>query len=141
VKHSVPYKAYPTAAGGFDYCAVLNVQIARAEKNAPRSKRFEAIIDSGASRCIFHSSIGEAVGLDIEKGTAENTIGISGKPSQLYVHEISLYVPGGIIPIRAGFTRDLPVAALLGMEGFFEHFRVVFDPTARQCELERLYQA
>ncbi len=121
--------------------AVLNVQIARAERNAPRSKRFEAAIDSGAGRCIFHSDIGKAIGLDVEKGQSQETVGVTGKPSKLYVHDISLYVPGGAIAIRAGFTDSLPIAGLLGMTGFFDHFRISFNPAAKQCELERIFQA
>jgi len=59
----------------------------------------------------------------------------------IYVHEISLCAPGGIIATRAGFTKDLPIAGLLGMAGFFENFRVTFDATALRVELERIYQA
>ena len=53
---------------------MLNVNIALPSKNAPpRTKRFEAVIDSGASRCIFHASIGRFIGLEIEEGTVEET--------------------------------------------------------------------
>jgi hypothetical protein len=118
----------------------LNVNIALPAHNAPRTKRFEAVIDSGASRCIFHASIGISIGLEIEKGVVEETLGISGI-SRTYLHDISLYAPGGILNIRAGFSEDLPIAGLLGMNGFFDHFRVVFDPTGQRCELERLFLA
>jgi hypothetical protein len=52
---------------------------------------------------------------------------------------VALYVPGGIVNIRAGFSDDLPIAGLLGMNGFFDHFNVYFNPTAHQCELERIF--
>jgi hypothetical protein len=136
-----PYKKYPNGKGGFDSFGVVEVNIAQPTKNAPRSKRFEAIIDSGAARCIFLSAIGKAIGLDVEKGQAETSVGISGEPSVVYLHDISLYAPGGVIQIRAAFTANLPVAAILGMNGFFDHFKVTFDPTAQRCELERIYQA
>lgn len=42
----VPYKRIPTAPGGFELHAILNVQIALPEQNARRTKRFEALIDS-----------------------------------------------------------------------------------------------
>ena len=119
---------------------MLAVNIARPAKNAPRTKRFEAIIDSGASRCVFHASIGKYIGLEIEKGSVEETVGISGT-CKTYLHEVALYVPGGIVNIRAGFCEDLPIAGLLGMNGFFDHFMVIFDPTAQRCELERLFLA
>jgi hypothetical protein len=142
VSLKVPYKKYPTTftKSGFFYSASIPVNIARPEKNSPRSKRFDAIIDSGASNCLFHASIGEAIGLDIEKGELTQTMGIAGA-MQIYLHEISLYAPGGIIATRAGFTKDLPIAGMLGINGFFENFRVTFDPIALRVELERLYQA
>jgi hypothetical protein len=41
----------------------------------------------------------------------------------LFLHEIALYVPGGPVTTPAGFSDNLPIAGLLGMMGFFEHFR------------------
>lgn len=137
----IPYKKYPTphTASGFYYAASLPVSIALPAKNSPRSKRFDAIIDSGASGCLFHASIGRSIGLEIEKGETAHTQGIAG-PSAIFLHDVSLYAPGGIIATRAGFSDALPVAGLLGMAGFFENFKVLFDSSALCCELERIYQ-
>lgn len=70
----IPYRKYPApnAPSGFCYAASVPVNIGLPAKNAPRSKRFDAIIDSGASACLFHASIGRAIGLDIEKGTNDD---------------------------------------------------------------------
>ncbi len=138
VSLKIPYKKVPDGKGGFGYYAIVPVNIALAVKSSPRSKRFEAIIDSGASRCVFHAQIGNAIGLDIKKGEVETTYGVAG-PTPIYLHDISLYAPGGIIAIRAGFSEDLPTAGIVGMMGFFEHFKITFDPTALTCELDRLY--
>jgi hypothetical protein len=91
VSLKVPYQKYPDpqAIDGFFYAAAIPVSIGLPAKNSPRSKRFEAIIDSGASQCIFHASIGRAIGLDIEKGRSATTQGIAG-PVKLYLHDISL---------------------------------------------------
>ncbi len=97
-------------------------------------------MDSGASRCIFHASIGRHIGLDVESGQTEHTAGISAI-SQLYLHEIALYAPGGPVNIQAGFMEGLPVAGLLGMNGFFEHFIVKFDLSEQIFELDRIYRA
>jgi hypothetical protein len=140
VSIKIPYKMFPDARGEIGYFAAIPVNIALSEKNAPRSKRFEAIIDSGATRCVFHAQLGQAIGLDIARGEPETTNGISG-PTTVYLHNISLYAPGGIIALCAGFSLDLPVAGLLGMRGFFDNFRITFDPTSLRCELERLYVA
>jgi hypothetical protein len=98
------------------------------------------VIDSGASRCLFHSGIGRSIGLDIQQGRAEESLGVSGS-CKMYLHDIALYLPGGIVNITAGFSDDLPVAGLLGMNGFFDHFTVLFDPTAQRCEIERVFLA
>src|SRR3989442_568043 len=74
----IPYKKYPLHGGGVTYSAIRSVNIALPAKNAPRTKRFEAVIDSGASRCIFHASIGRFIGLEIERGPVEETLGITG---------------------------------------------------------------
>ena len=89
---------------------------------------------------MFHAQLGKALGLDIAKGEPETTNGIAG-PTTVYLHNISLYAPGGIIPLFAGFSLDLPVAGLLGMRGFFDSFKITFDPTTLCCELERQYWA
>jgi hypothetical protein len=140
VSLKIPYKRFPLHGGGFSASATLNVNIALPTKNSPRTKRFEAVIDSGASRCIFHASIGRFIGLELEKGVQENTLGIAGS-TNIYLYEISLHVPGGIVDVIAGFCEDLPIAGLLGMNGFFDHFKVTFDPTAQRCEIERLFLA
>lgn len=139
-----PYKNYPTTKGGDDWWAVLPVQISNPAKHSPPTRKFEAIVDSGASFCIFHSSIGRAIGLSIEKGEEDQTTGVSGSPTKIYVHHVSLHVPGGhIFKIRAGFTDQLPLAGLLGRTGFFEYFKIIFDPstTPPGFELERIYRA
>ena len=135
----LPYKTFPLRDGGFSTTVTLNVSIALPAKNAPRTKRFEAIIDSGASRCMFHASIGRFIGLEIEEGEVEETAGIAGN-THTYLHDVILYIPGGQVVIRAAFSEELPTAGLLGMNGFFEHFKITFDPTEQRCELERLFQ-
>jgi len=142
VSLKLPYKKYPAPdlPGGFFYAATVPVNIALPAKNSPRSKRFDAFIDSGASQCIFHAAIGRAIGLEKEKGQVVSTNSIQG-PTDIYVHDISLYAPGGIVRARAGFSDALPRAGVPGMSGFFEYFKVTFDPTALHVQLKRLYKA
>ena len=91
---------------------------------------------------MFHSDLGKAVGLKVESGERVETLGVNGDRTEVYLHSVSLYVSGGhILKIRAGFTPKLPLAGLLGMTGFFDHFKITFDPTANDFELQRIYQA
>jgi hypothetical protein len=89
---------------------------------------------------MFNADIGRYIGLDVEAGTLEQTIGIDSL-SNVYVHEISLFVPGGPVNIRAGFMNGLRVAGLLGMNGFFENFIVKFDLSELAFETERIHRA
>jgi len=138
-----PYKSYPDPKGGYDWWAVINVQIANPAKHSPPTKRFEALLDSGASRCVFHASLGSAIGLDFQRGEVEETVGVSGTPTITYLHSVLLYVDGGIVKVRAGFTDRLPLGGLLGRKGFFENFKVTFDPSSEPpgFELERIHKA
>lgn len=119
---------------------MLNVQIALPSKSAPRTKRFEAVIDSGASRTLLHSDLAAHLGLDLKSGEIEVTLGIGGSETT-YLHLIALYLPGGPIITKVGFKEKLPVAGLLGMKGFFEHFKVSFDPDLKLCDIQRIYRA
>jgi len=89
---------------------------------------------------MFHSDIGRFLGLNIESGEKESTQGIGGL-SDVYLHDIVLFIPGGPVTIKAAFKENLPIAALLGMNGFFEHFIITFNQNALVCEIERLHQA
>jgi hypothetical protein len=135
----IPYKVFPDQHGAYLYSATLPVSIALPARNSPRTKRFEAIIDSGATRCLFHSDLARHLGLDIKAGILEKTNGIGGE-AECYLHDIFLYIPGGPVLVTAAFKENLPVIGLLGMNGFFEHFLVKFDSAAEACELERVYK-
>jgi hypothetical protein len=137
-----PCKDYPVG-GEADWCPFLNVRIANPKRHSPPSMRFEAMIDTGASRCIFHAQIGESVGFDVRKGIEENTIGVSGLQTRLYVHEVAVYTVSGIIKIRAGFSYELPLAGLLGRRGFLSEFKFTLDPSTNppQFELEKYARA
>jgi hypothetical protein len=135
----IDYKVQPDKFGAHIYSAMLNVQLALPVPNAPRTKRFEAIIDSGASRCMFHADIGRHLGLDIRKGDYERTQGIGGS-ADCWVHRIRLYIFGEPHEIHAAFKEALPVAGLLGMNGFFDHFLVTFVHPTLTCDIERIVQ-
>lgn len=136
----IPYRVFPDGFGSHLYWTVMNVQIALPTRNAPRTKRFEAVIDSGATRCLFHASIAAYLGLDLKAGTLEMTGGIGGL-EETWLHSVALYIPGGPITITAAFKENLPLGGLLGMTGFFDQFNVTFDAAAQQCVLERIYHA
>jgi hypothetical protein len=135
----LPYRVYPDKHAGYVYSAVFGVQLARPTSNAPRTKRFEDIIDSGATRCVFDSALASYLGLEPKAGIRERTMGISGY-QDVWLHDVSLFIPGGPVNIKAAFQDGLPIAGLLGMQGFFNHFKLTFDGSANECLLERAYR-
>lgn len=119
---------------------MLSVQFSLPKPNSPRTKRIECIVDSGATKCLFHADIARHLGLDVTAGRLQMTNGIGG-PEETWLHDITLYIPGGPVQISAGFKEELAVAGLLGMRGFFDNFKVTFDPSAEECILERIFSA
>jgi hypothetical protein len=101
---------------------------------------YEVLVDSGADLCLFHADIGEAIGLDIEKGKPREVFGVGGKVSVYYLHPITLVVGGWEYDIEAGFMpavsgRSMPYG-LVGQKGFFEFFKVTFDHASKDIEIK-----
>ncbi len=96
-----------------------------------------ALVDSGADTCLFHSSIGEELEIEIEEGRKEMFFGISDVPIDVYFHRIRLQIMGdsGFIEIEAGFTKSSKVGALLGQSGFFENYHVKFERDKERFEI------
>jgi hypothetical protein len=69
-------QAFPVEDGSHIHAATLNVNIALPQNDSPGTKRFEAIIDSGAPRCLFNADIGWSIGLNIASGDLEETMGV-----------------------------------------------------------------
>jgi hypothetical protein len=61
----------------------------------------------------------------------------------VWVHPVVLHVGEHALDIKAAFTKNLPVSGLLGRRGFFEHFKITFDPSSDPpgMELERVLKA
>lgn len=121
--------------------AVLLVQISRGSKH---TTPFEALIDSGATNCLFHSDLAAAIGIsDFTSGEPITTGGVvTGSSMNLYDHEIRLHVGADNFKIKGYFSDQLPIACLLGRCGFFDKYIVTFDPTETNpgFELTRIHK-
>jgi len=94
---------------------ILNVRISNPATHSRPTSRFEAIVDSGAPDCYFHSDIGQAIGLKVDRGIRSPIGGIvTGATVDVYYHDISLWVGADMMKIRAGFSEKIAVAAILG---------------------------
>jgi len=89
----------------------------------------DALVDSGADRCLFNSQIGREIGLEIEKGKKEIFSGIEGGEVVAYLHKIKLQIVGidKVVELEVGFTDAVGISAILGQDGFFDAFRIRFE--------------
>jgi hypothetical protein len=123
----------------FDYSRVPNYAVPRKQWvkrprlpvtlfNGDKRQNMYALIDSGADDCLFHSSIGKRLGIDVPSGTFKRFGGIT-EGIDAYMHPIQLQVQGFSerILIIAGFTDADGVDGLLGQAGFLESYQVIFE--------------
>lgn len=145
-----PYKVFPIkqpapAFPGETFSWLPVIQVTLIINHRP-TKRFEAIVDSGAQGCLFHAAIATSCGLKLDSVQPEPLGGVvGGSKAQVFYHDVKLVIPGGGSPIKitAGFSPNLAVGALLGRHGFFEHFTVTFDSSSSppSLSLQRFHRA
>jgi hypothetical protein len=123
-----PYKQVPLPNGSLDWLPILRLQVAR---GSSITSPFEGIIDSGAFDCLFHADIARAVGIsDIATGDLKISGGVvKGVRMNTYGHDIRMVVGSDSSKIHGYFSEFLPIACLLGRNGFFDKYRICFDPS------------
>lgn len=101
--------------------------------------RVEALIDSGADFTLFHKEIGDALGLKWESGEPHEFIGVTGKKGTAYFHTLHLKIGRWSKHIMCAFSDDLGEEnyCILGQEGFFEYFKILFDLGKETITLQR----
>lgn len=97
----------------------------------------DALIDSGADKCLFHKDLAKEIGLDLQDGKQEIFSGIVGKQIAAFNHKIHLQVLGidRKIELLAAFADTPGVFAILGQEGFFDNFRIKFEKDHNTIEI------
>ena len=98
---------------------------------------YEVLVDSGADCCVFDAEIGEALGLDVESGERGAVSGLTGSPEFQYFHEVTLRIGGHPHRARAGFLRNISRYGhgIVGQQGFFDQYVVIFDLAKEEVEL------
>lgn len=93
-----------------------------------KALNLRALIDSGAADCLFHKSVGLALGIDVESGAPKTYTGIASQSVTGHVHPLKLQVQGFSewIHVEAGFI-DSDVIPLLGQSGFFDNYQILFE--------------
>ncbi|MBI2551994.1 hypothetical protein HYW17_01680 [Candidatus Uhrbacteria bacterium] len=100
-------------------------------------RRYKALIDSGADFCIFHSLVGELLGLEVEQGKEAEFRGVGGGGMHAYFHTITATVGEYSYQLYCGFSRDIPADGygILGQVGFFDQFKVTLNHQQEEIEV------
>lgn len=86
-----------------------------------------ALVDSGATISIFRGDIADYLGLRIEKGKEIFLSGVGGR-IRGYIHKLKIELAGKKFLCPIVFSHEFTVSFnLLGREGLFKHFQIVFD--------------
>lgn len=133
------YKKIPIflALGGreieFVYRPIIPIKITSKET----SVRYEALIDSEADFCIFHSEVAEVLDISLEGGKKYSFGGMGASGLVGYKHPVMLVVGGVDFKTEVVFSPDIPQNAygVLGQRGFFDHFRVRFVYAKKVVEI------
>jgi hypothetical protein len=136
-----PYKQFPAIPNDAfpNHRKALRPTIPIRVYHKGKTLDYLVLIDSGADFCIFHASIGEALGIDIESGKKLEYFGIEGVKTVAYFHNVQISCVGGSpLEVYAGFSRGFDKCmpyGVLGQKGFFEYFKVIFDYVGEEVEL------
>ena len=100
-------------------------------KNGDKEFEIDALVDSGASSCLFAGMLGVGLGLDVQKGPSQKIYGLGKGEVTAYFHKITLQIGDVVWNEYVGFCfENFRVDGLLGQKGFFSSFRVIFDYAA-----------
>lgn len=100
--------------------------------------RYLALVDSGADYCLFHSIVGQRLGINIKSGKCLTFTGTSGHPQHAYFHKVSFLIGGIEHVCEAGFSDEMEKLpyGLLGQDGFFDKWNVKFEYSKENIELK-----
>ena len=89
-------------------------------------------IDSGAPTTLLSASDAGALGIDIHSGKKILVRGISGEPLLGYTHVVRMQFNGIVLKVPVIFIERATVPRVLGREGIFSRFCIVFDEAKRR---------
>ncbi len=98
----------------------------------------DALIDSGANISVFREEIAECLEIVIEDGEEILVQGLGGRIVG-YIHELKVRVDDEEFPCKVVFSKELTVGLnILGREGFFEYFQVIFNERDKEVMLGKI---
>jgi hypothetical protein len=93
-----------------------------------QTRKFLALIDSGADQIMMPAAIAEAFGIDRDQCPKRISLGVSMEPVDGFVSDLTFRIahqPNAFEAPVIFIDADVPV--LLGREGFFDRYRIKFE--------------
>lgn len=102
-----------------------------------KHESLRCVIDTGATDCMFHSSVARSLGINLTSGTPKTFYAVNGQPFDAYLHTVELKVNrlDYRVRIQAAFTEACK-ESLLGQKGFFDYFEVTFRRFRNEIEIK-----
>ena len=121
-----------TRPEGVSYYPLLQVFL----RHDVNTRPMFALVDSGSVDCIFPASVGELLHIDIRSGQPYEFHGFDLRLIRGFVHRVHLQVAGFAhwAAIDAVFLESSGIA-ILGQNGFFENYQVVFERWVQRLEI------
>jgi hypothetical protein len=110
------------------YMPLLFAEILHPE-DGTKTQELLCLVDSGAGATLINDEFAEAFGIDLKAGREIPVVGIEAHPVTAYGHQLTIKL-GDELPefsVLCYFVPNLPTSVLLGEEGIFDHFGVVFQ--------------
>lgn len=119
-----------------NWMPILTVRVGR--KRDLWTPRFGSVVDSGSPWCMFPTGVADYLGINVTDGIQSIVGGIlRGGTEPIYFHTVNIQIAGmWPISVKAGFTKKLAVAGILGRNGFFDNFTVKFDHSTKPPQFE-----
>ena len=130
----MPYGIRLGADGKIETMPVAEVRICRIHSTA--SFLGILLIDSGATTTLLPATDAKALGIVLESGVKIMLSGVTGHRLIGYRHDIALDIQGYLLDrVPVIFAKKQNAPRVLGREGVFPRFAVVFDEVRRRTAL------
>ena len=97
-------------------------------KNGDKEFEIDALVDSGASSCMFAGMLGIGLGLDVKNGPSQEIYGLGSGSVRAYYHNVTLQIGNVVWQEYVGFCfNNFRIDGILGQKGFFSNFKVSLD--------------
>jgi len=96
---------------------------------------YNAYVDSGASRSIFHSDVADDLEINLGDGDKVNITVGDGSQIIVYIHKLTVRIAGQEFKASIGFSRNLGIGFnIIGRLDIFSKFKICFDDKEKILE-------